>query len=132
MKYLIDTSVCIDVMKRSTKSRARLAKRSRRACCISSVVKGELMVGVHKAQYLARQARILETFLEGLQVVAFDEGAADRYGMLRAKLEASGKAIGANDMLIAAHAMSRKLTLITSDGHFKRVEGLKLELWEKD
>lgn len=96
------------------------------------MVKAELMVGVHKSRYSSRQAVILETFLEGLAVLPFDESAADTYGILRAELEGSGEVIGANDLLIAAHAMSAKLTLVTSDGHFKRVKRLKVKVWAKD
>jgi len=131
MKYLIDTSVCIDVMQRRGQARAKLAKLRREQCCISSVVKAELMVGVHKADDPQCQAKILEAFLAGLTVLPFNETAADAYGKLRAALEAGGAVIGANDMLIAAHALSAKLTLLTSDGHFERVEKLKLKLWKK-
>jgi len=79
------------------------------------VVKAELMVGVHKAKYSSRQSEILEIFLDGLTVLPFDEPAADAYGSLRAKLESAGTRIGARAMLIAAHAISSKLTLVTSD-----------------
>lgn len=131
MRYLIDTSVCIDVMQRSSKARARLAKLQREACCISSVVKAELMVGVHKSRYSSRQAEILEAFLDGLTILPFEEAAADIYGALRARLEKAGIIIGANDMLIAAHTMSEKLTLITSDEHFARIARLKVNVWTK-
>jgi len=129
MKYLIDTSVCIDALRRRGQARAKLARLRREQCCISSVVKAELMVGVHKADDPQRQAGILEAFLAGLTVIPFDEAAADAYGKLRAGLE--GGVIGANDMLIAAQALSAKLTLLTSDGQFERVEKLKFKLWKK-
>lgn len=131
MKYLIDTSVCIDVMQGKAKARSELSKLKREACCISSIVKAELMVGVHKSRYSSRQKQILEAFLEGLEVLPFDEAAADLYGDLRAKLESAGTAVGGNDMLIAAHAISAKLTLLTSDKHSERIDRLKVKVWAK-
>ncbi len=118
-------------MKGGAGARAKLAEHPRSACCVSTVVKAELMVGVHKSNDPHRHAEILRVFLNGLQVLPFEERAADIYGPLRAGLEAKGEVIGANDMLIAAHTMSENLTLLTSDAHFARIENLSVEVWKK-
>ncbi len=69
-------------------------------------------------------------FLSEIQVVPFDANAAREYGDIRADLEKRGLIIGGNDMLIAAHAKSLNLTLITNNQReFERVKGLKLENW---
>jgi len=69
-------------------------------------------------------------FLSSLEVVYFDDKAAIEYGSIRAKLEKSGKPIGANDLFIAAHAVSMGVTLVTNNTkEFERVDDLKLENW---
>jgi len=72
----------------------------------------------------------LEAFLEPLLILDFDSNAAEFYANIRANLERSGSIIGGNDLLIAAHAVSLDLVLITNNvKEFERVEGLKIENW---
>lgn len=72
----------------------------------------------------------LMAFLNGIEVLDFDAEAAQAYGLIRAQLKQQGTLIGANDLLIAAHAKSKGLTLITNNTkEFERVEGLDIENW---
>ncbi len=71
----------------------------------------------------------VEAFLATGSVLAFNSDAAIAFGHVRATLEAQGQPLGANDMLIAAHALSRGLTLVTADKAFSRVDGLSVEDW---
>ena len=76
------------------------------------------------------KAQMLAEFLSPLEVLPFDEDAAESYGEIRAALEKSGKPIGPLDTLIAGHALSLGATLITNNvREFQRVKGLKLESW---
>jgi len=77
-----------------------------------------------------RNLAALELFLMPLEIVRFDMDAAEKYGDIRASLEQSGRAIGGNDLLIAAHAISLDATLITNnEKEFARVSRLRLENW---
>ena len=98
--------------------------------CISSISVSELYYGVHKSQMLERNLQALALFLAPLNIVDYDEKASIEYGKIRSALESSGKTIGSLDMLIAAHAKSMGVTLVTNNTkEFERVHGLKLENW---
>ena len=77
-----------------------------------------------------RLIEAVEELLNEIDVLPFDVPADATYGMIRAALEASGKPIGGNDLLIAAHAQAMAATIVTAnEGEFKRVRGLKVENW---
>jgi tRNA(fMet)-specific endonuclease VapC len=97
---------------------------------ISSVTAAEWHFGVHKSQRPEENRRALEQFLLPLNVAPFDENAAAAYGHVRAQLEKQGTLIGPLDTLIAAHALSLDLTLVTNNlREFERVPGLEAENW---
>lgn len=96
--------------------------------CISSVTAAELHYGVAKRQN-AKLAEFLEVFLANTPVLAWDEYAAARYGTLRAEMERSGKVMSLGDQMIAAHALSQNLPLISSDKAFLLVPGLVVRAW---
>jgi tRNA(fMet)-specific endonuclease VapC len=78
----------------------------------------------------ARDEAALTAFLRHVEVLEFQESAASHYAVIRADLKRRGQLIGANDLLIAAHALSLQLTLVTNNtAEFGRVEGLALENW---
>ena len=80
-----------------------------------------------------RLHRLIDTFTTTVDVVAFDSAAANAFGHVRAVLESKGKPIGILDTLIAAHALSRKLILVTNNTeHFAQIRGLKMENWLHD
>ncbi len=94
------------------------------------VVVAELRYGAdHSARRRANHARI-DALIEEIETLYFDLRAAASYGRVRGQLEANGTPIGPNDMLIAAHALSRGLTVVTDDAEeFQLVKGLKVENW---
>jgi tRNA(fMet)-specific endonuclease VapC len=97
---------------------------------LSTVTLAELQYGVAKSAFPARNQQALAAFLLPLEVVPFDAAAAVAYGPIRAALERQGTPIGAMDLLIAAHARSLGVTLVTNNPReFQRVEGLQIETW---
>jgi len=88
------------------------------------------MYGISKSQHKERNLAALEMFLMPLEIMPFDEHAAEIYGDIRAALERSGQIIGGNDLFIAAHALSLNVTLVSNNlKEFTRVPGLRLENW---
>ena len=98
--------------------------------CISSITVSELQYGVCKSQQIKKNIKRLDEFLSPFEIISYDESASIYYGQIRSHLEKKGYVIGPLDMLIAAHALSEKLTLITNnEKEFKRVKSLKIENW---
>ena len=98
--------------------------------CISVITLAELEYGVFNSSNPSRNQLVLTLFLAGIEIVPFDDEAAVEYGRIRADLKRRGTPSGANDLLIAAHAQSRGLVLVTNNTReFKRIEGLELEDW---
>ena len=131
MAYLLDTNACIDYLTaRYPKVVARIQGSSPEDLFLSAVVVAELRYGAdHSARRRANHTRI-DALIEEVEPLDFDLAAAAAYGRVRAELEAGGTPIGPNDMLIAAHALSRGLTVVTDNAvEFKRVKGLKVENW---
>jgi tRNA(fMet)-specific endonuclease VapC len=99
------------------------------ALCISIITAAELRFGCAKkgSEKLLRQ---VEAILDALEILPFDVPADVEYGGIRAELEAAGKPIGPNDLLIAAHAYALGATLVTANtAEFQRIRGLALENW---
>jgi tRNA(fMet)-specific endonuclease VapC len=97
---------------------------------ISSITMAELEYGICHSSKPERNRVALMMFLAGIKVIPFDVKAAMEYGDIRQRLQAKGLLIGGNDMLIAAHARSLGLTLVTHNTReFSRVEGLTIEDW---
>lgn len=97
---------------------------------LCSIVVAELLVGVHKCARPEVEGPKVFAFISGLEVFDFAIPEAETYGLLRADLERRGSTIGANDLLIAATALTRSLTLVTHNtDEFGRVPDLKIEDW---
>lgn len=130
MKYLLDTNICIYLInERPKKVIAHFKRHALGDIGISSITASELAFGVAKSGSLKNRIA-LEAFLLPLQIVEYDADAAMVYGDIRAALEKQGKTIGPLDMLIAAHALSRQLVLVTNnEKEFRRVDQLKVENW---
>ena len=100
---------------------------------ISTITLAELQYGVRKSAQSRKNQLALSQFIIPLEIVEFDPRAAAEYGEIRASLEKSGTPIGPLDTLIAAHARSLKLILITNnEKEFKRVSELNVENWTKE
>ena len=103
---------------------------SRDDLCISSITLAELEFGACKSNNPLKNRAALTIFLADIKILPFDDKAATEYGDIRATLEMHGTPIGANDLLIAAHARSLQLILVTNNlKEFERVDGLKVENW---
>lgn len=131
MRYMLDTNICIYVIKHKPESVFRKLKKIKpEDVCISSITYAELAYGVEKSAQPERNRLALSMMLSSIEIVAFDDATADEYGEIRAGLERKGTPIGSLDMLIAAHARSLGCTLVTNNTkEFCRVEGLKLANW---
>ncbi len=128
--YLLDTNILSNLIRNPAGSVARrIAEKGEKTVCTSIVVACELRFRAEKKQSASLQARV-EELLTVLDVLALDVDTDFHYAWIRAKLEAAGTPIGPNDLLIAAHALSLELTLVTANiGEFSRVPGLSLENW---
>ncbi len=131
MIYLLDTDICIYIIKhRPPEVRRRFEGHDVGDICVSAIAVAELEFGAAKSKWPAQARQALAQFLLPLVILDFDRAAAEAYGRLRAALEAQGKLIGANDMLIAAQAISAGLTLVSKNAReFGRVPGLRFENW---
>ena len=131
MKYLLDTNIIAYIInKRPPEVISKFLSLSKDEIFVSSIVVAELWYGVAKSYKKEQNKTALEDFLAPLNIVDFDFTAAKFYGLIRADLEAKGLIIGSNDILIAAHALSLGLILVTNNTkEFERVNGLKLENW---
>ena len=133
MRYMLDTNICIYVIKHKPESVFRKLKKIKpEDVCISSITYAELAYGVEKSAQPERNRLALSMMLSSIEIVAFDDAAADEYGEIRSGLERKGTPIGSLDMLIAAHARSLGCTLVTNNTkEFCRVEGLEVVNWVK-
>jgi tRNA(fMet)-specific endonuclease VapC len=130
-RLMLDTNICVDVMRgRSPEIRRHLERTVPGEAAISSIVAAELWTGVMNSRAPAIAADAVRRFMAFVTVLDWPAEAAQAYGDTRARLEASGRSIGAMDMLIAAHAIHEKATLVTRNlSEFRRVPALKLESW---
>ena len=131
MKVLLDTNMCIYIIKRQPPAvLKRFTGFAVGDVGISVITLAELEYGVSKSRDAKRNRHALAQFIAPLEVVRFDQGAAVIYGIIRAQLEQEGQPIGSMDLLIAAHARSLDVRLVTNnESEFKRVPGLRIENW---
>lgn len=131
MKVMLDTNICIYLIKQQPPTiLERFRAHPVGDIGLSSITAAELAYGVSKSRHVTKNRHALEQFLAPLEVAAFDQVAAWAYGRLREQLEAKGTPIGSMDMLIAAHALSLGIRLVSNNlREFRRVPGLRLENW---
>jgi tRNA(fMet)-specific endonuclease VapC len=131
MQYLLDTNICIYVIKQKPpKVLARFQNLALSDSGISSITVDELEYGVFKSQQQEKNRNALMQFLVPLEIVGFDQNAATIYGSIRSELETRGLVIGSMDMLIAAHAVSLGVTIVSNNvREFSRIANLSLENW---
>ena len=133
MRWMLDTDTCIAFINRERKQPSqRIDTKPLDKVGISSIVLAELHAGVAKSEACIRNAEELCSFLVAVEILPFDEPAAALYGAIRARLERRGTPIGPMDLLIAAHAMSVNVTLVTHNTReFERLADLHVEDWMK-
>ncbi|MBZ5639631.1 MAG: type II toxin-antitoxin system VapC family toxin [Acidobacteriia bacterium] len=131
MKYLLDTNAWVDYLTgRFPTVVARIQKSAPDDLCLSSVVMAELRYGAEKSRRKKFNHDLLDTLAREVRCVDFDLDGARTYGELRTRLEKRGTPIGPYDMMIAAHALSLGLTVVTDNEHeFRRVRSLPVENW---
>ena len=131
MKYMLDTNICIFIIKQKPENvLKRFLQLEVGDICISSITYAELVHGVEKSQAREKNRLALTIFLSEIQIMPFDDLAAQVYGKVKTDLQKKGTMIGPFDTLIAAHAKSLDLVLITNNTReLARVEGLELEDW---
>ena len=133
MRYMLDTNVLVYVINARPHHEAVLERFDREPLedlAVSSITLAELRYGIAKSRRRGANRKALRQALDALNVMPFDTRAADTYGTVRSELEAAGEPIGPLDTLIAAHALSLKLTLVTSNTReFSRVRRLRVESW---
>ncbi len=128
--YMLDTNTVSHLFRRHAGIIAKLKTLPPSKISISSITEAELRYGLAKRQNKAL-AKIVATFLESVTVHSWDSKAAKSYGELRALMEKTGRVMGTMDQLIAAHAASKGLTIVTNDAAFSMAPGLHVEDWTK-
>jgi len=130
MKYMLDTNMCIFLMKGNADVLSQFMQNKDSGVTLSSITVAELYYGVFNSTNIEKNNTNLANFFIGLKILDFDSGASMEYGQICANLRKKGTPISQMDMLIAAHAKSRNLTLVTNNTReFERVEDLQLEDW---
>ena len=133
MTYMLDTNICIYVMKKKPENvLRRFREEMDGGICISSITLAELEYGMKHSSDPVKNEQALLRFLAPLSVLPFGAAAASEYGEIRAYLQSRGTPIGPLDMLIAAHARAEGMTLVTNNmREFERVPELDLENWSE-
>lgn len=131
MRFLLDTDICIYIIKRKPQQIAQRFNTLRPSDIgISAITVAELEYGAQKSQKPEQNRAALQQFLIPLEILVFDPQAAQAYGTIRADLERKGQVIGSLDMLIAAQAQSHGVILVTNNiREFSRIPDLRVENW---
>jgi tRNA(fMet)-specific endonuclease VapC len=125
LRYMLDTDMCSYIIRERPAALRERFNAEAEAMCISAITLGELLYGAESKPSIRR---IVEQFLARITMLDFGYAAAAHYAQIRVELKK--QPIGANDTLIAAHARSEALTLVTNnDREFRRVSGLRTENW---
>jgi tRNA(fMet)-specific endonuclease VapC len=130
LRYMLDTNLCIRVLRDRPPTLRPRFNAEAEALSISTIVLTELLHGAAKSTKPVENRHEVEHFAARLEVLPFDDAAAAHSADIRAVLERQGQTIGSYDLLIAGHARSRGLIVVTGNlGEFNRVDGLRSEDW---
>ncbi len=132
-RYMLDTNICIYIAKRNpTEVLARFDRMSPGQIVMSVVTYGELRYGASRSAQRAKSLAALEETILDIPVEPLTAGVGLDYGEVRARLAKEGRLIGANDLWIAAHALTLGVALVTNnEREFRRISGLNVENWTK-
>ncbi len=132
IKYMLDTNILIYTIRNRPRKVREAFKRNADYLSMSAVTLGELIYGAERSAQVARNLQDVEGLAARMDVVSFDHQAAAHFGQLRAELVSAGRTIGPYDLMIAGHARSLGLILVTNNmREFKRVPGLRVENWTR-
>jgi tRNA(fMet)-specific endonuclease VapC len=130
LTYMLDTHICIRVMKNYPKDLQEKFNSLAEQICISSITLGELHYGAEKSALRVDNLTAVEHFVARLDVLPFDAKAASHYGQLGAELALKGTPCGPHDMQIGGHARGEGLIIVTNNvREFSRMPGVRVEDW---
>lgn len=128
-KYMLDTDSVSYALRGHGNVAARILELRPSELCISTITLAELRFGADKRRS-RKLHRLIDAFIDSVAPLPFDAAAAGQFGRLAADLAGRGTPIGGFDAMIAAHAVSQKVVLVTNNArHFGRVSGLRCENW---
>lgn len=129
MKYLLDTNICIALLRGDRNVANALIEKGERDCYISVITLLELMYGAYNSKNIEKERQCVEELVSHFPIVALDNCSIE-YASNKVRLRVAGTPVDEFDLLIAANALHYNLTLVTDNvKHFKRIEGLKIENW---
>jgi tRNA(fMet)-specific endonuclease VapC len=129
-QYMLDTNICIHVVKNYPPQLRERFNRLAERLCISTITLAELHYGAEKSARRLDNLEAIRQFVARLAILPFNEEAAAHFGSIRAELERAGTPAGAYDMLIAGHARSEGMTVVTNNlREFQRMPGVRAEDW---
>ncbi|MGB1159523.1 MAG: type II toxin-antitoxin system tRNA(fMet)-specific endonuclease VapC [Porticoccaceae bacterium] len=132
LKYMLDTNTVIYTIKNRPNEVREAFKKHYGQICISSVTLMELIYGAERSAKPEQNLSDIEGLAARMEVLSYGDTAAAHTGQIRAELAGRGKPIGPYDQMIAGHARSEGLILVTNNlREFKRVDGLRVENWVK-
>lgn len=131
--YLLDTNICIYAIKEKNEQLLVLLKKeSGEGLFVSSLTVAELEFGVQNSRQVDKNSIALLKFLSYFNILSFNGSDAIEYGRIKRELRKRGQIIGQIDLLLAAQAVNRKMTLVTNNlKEFRRVRGLNIEDWSQ-
>ena len=129
-RFMLDTNIVSYLLRDRTPTlKSRFLRAPPADAAVSTITEAEVQFGIAKKPGAAKLRLAAENFLAGIAVLPWDSAAARAYGPLRAEQERKGRPLSLEDLMIAAHALSLGLVLITNDQAFRFVEGLKTDDW---
>ncbi len=133
IKYMLDTDICSYIMReRPIQVLKRFDTLKMDQFCLSIVTYAEFIYGIQRSTNPEKHQSVVDQFITHVDVLSWNRSAAEHYGQIRADLGAQGNTIGNMDMMIAAHARSQDMVLVTNnEKHFQRVFALTIENWMK-
>lgn len=131
MRYLLDTNICIYIAKKKPQHLlSRFERLNTGDTAMSLVTYLELVYGAYKSERTDDNLSTIQQLVSFIPVLSLDISVAHHYGRVRTELERKGTPIGAYDLMIACHAMSMELTLVTNNTReFSRIPGLRVTDW---
>lgn len=132
-KFMLDTDICSYIMReKPIQVLERFDSYEMEQFCISVVSYAEFIYGVKKSSNPEKHRRLVENFVLHVDIIPWDCSSAEHYGQIRKELESRGQIVGNMDLMIAAHALSQGMTIVTNnERHFGRITGLRIENWTK-
>jgi tRNA(fMet)-specific endonuclease VapC len=128
-RYMLDANIVSHLIRQHPAVVRHVVATSMALLCVSAVTAGELLFGVAKRPAATRLHLAVREFLRRVDVLAWDNTVATRYGTLRADMQNRGVTLDPIDLLIAAHALSAGAVVVTNDRGFSQVTGLEVENW---